>query len=113
MGGTDGVRLRRVLRLCRRGRRKPGAPLRRRTGAVLLLNASGCLDALAAPGVARRLDAFGRRRATPEPGQGTQPVRIAETDSVMLNAIGLANPGREPFLSQILPDLVATLELPV
>jgi dihydroorotate dehydrogenase (NAD+) catalytic subunit len=80
---------------------------------VLLLNASGCLDALAAPGVARRLDAFVTKTVTPEPRQGNQPVRIAETDSGMLNAIGLANPGRERFLSQILPDLVATLELPV
>src|SRR3954447_23005528 len=113
MGGADGVRVRRVLRLCRRGRRKPGAPLRRRTGAVLLLNASGCLDALAAPGVARRLDAFVTKTVTPEPRQGNEPVRIAETAAGMLNAIGLANPGRERFLRQILPDLSRNLDLPI
>ena len=80
---------------------------------MLLLNASGCLDALTTPAVARQLDAFVTKTVTPEPRQGNQPVRIAETDSGMLNAIGLANPGRERFLSQILPDLVAILELPV
>jgi dihydroorotate dehydrogenase (NAD+) catalytic subunit len=72
---------------------------------VLLLNASGCLDALAAPSVARQLDAFVTKTVTPEPRQGNEPVRIAETDFGMLNAIGLANPGRERFLSQILPEL--------
>ena len=36
-----------------RDRRRAEAPLRRRAGALLLLNASGCLDALTAPDVAR------------------------------------------------------------
>jgi dihydroorotate dehydrogenase (NAD+) catalytic subunit len=34
-------------------------------------------------------------------------MRIAETDSGMLNAIGLANPGRERFLAETLPALRA------
>jgi dihydroorotate dehydrogenase (NAD+) catalytic subunit len=72
---------------------------------VHLLNASGCLDALAAPEVARTLDAFVTKTVTPEPRGGNPPVRIAETDSGMLNAIGLANPGRERFLSETLPAL--------
>ena len=58
LGGADGLRLRRLLRLRRRDRRRVEAPLRRRAGAPLLLNASGCLDALTAPGdgaLARRL----------------------------------------------------------
>ena len=68
-----------------------------------LLNASGCLDALTAPEVARTLDAFVTKTVTPEPRGGNPPVRIAETESGMLNAIGLANPGRERFLAESLP----------
>jgi dihydroorotate dehydrogenase (NAD+) catalytic subunit len=74
---------------------------------VLLLNASGCLDALAAPDVARGLDAFVTKTVTPEPREGNPPVRIVETEAGMLNAIGLANPGRERFLARILPALRA------
>ena len=70
-----------------------------------LLNASGCLDALAAPAVARSLDAFVTKTVTPEPREGNPPVRIAETESGMLNAIGLANPGRRAFLARTLPRL--------
>jgi dihydroorotate dehydrogenase (NAD+) catalytic subunit len=72
---------------------------------VLLLNASGCLDALTAPDVARQLDAFVTKTVTPEPRDGNPPVRIAETDFGMLNAIGLANPGRDRFLAETLPGL--------
>jgi len=71
----------------------------------LLLNASGCLDALVAPEVARSLDAFVTKTITPQPREGNAPPRIAETDYGMLNAIGLANPGRERFLSDHLPRL--------
>ena len=71
----------------------------------MLLNASGCLDALTAPEVARSLDAFVTKTITPEPREGNPPVRIAETDAGMLNAIGLANPGRERFLAETLPRL--------
>lgn len=70
-----------------------------------LLNASGCLDALTAPDVARSLDAFVTKTVTPEPRAGNAPVRIAETDHGMLNAIGLANPGRDTFIAQTLPRL--------
>jgi len=35
------------------------------------------------------------------------PVRIAETEFGMLNAIGLANPGREVFIAETLPQLRA------
>jgi dihydroorotate dehydrogenase (NAD+) catalytic subunit len=71
----------------------------------LLLNASGCLDALAAPVVARSLDAFVTKTVTPEPREGNEPTRIAETDHGMLNSIGLQNPGRERFLDEVLPRL--------
>jgi dihydroorotate dehydrogenase (NAD+) catalytic subunit len=72
-----------------------------------LLNASGCLDALTAPDVAASLDAFVTKTVTPEPREGNAPVRIAETEFGMLNAIGLANPGREQFLADTLPRLRA------
>jgi dihydroorotate dehydrogenase (NAD+) catalytic subunit len=71
----------------------------------LLLNGSGCLDALAAPAVARSLDAFVTKTVTPEPRRGNEPARIAETDHGMLNSIGLQNPGRERFLAETLPRL--------
>jgi dihydroorotate dehydrogenase (NAD+) catalytic subunit len=71
----------------------------------VLLNASGCLDALAAPDVARGLDAFVTKTVTPLPRDGNAPVRIAETDVGMLNSIGLANPGIDRFLAIYLPQL--------
>ena len=46
-----------------------------------LPNASGCLDALDAPDVARALDAFVTKTVTPLPREGNAPVRIAETDA--------------------------------
>jgi len=72
---------------------------------VLLLNASGCLDALTAPDVARSFDAYVTKTVTPLPREGNAPVRIAETDAGMLNAIGLANPGRDAFIAEVLPQL--------
>jgi len=70
-----------------------------------LLNASGCLDALTAPDIARSLDAFVTKTVTPLPREGNAPVRVAETDVGMLNSIGLANPGRDEFLATNLPQL--------
>jgi dihydroorotate dehydrogenase (NAD+) catalytic subunit len=80
---------------------------------VLLLNASGCLDALAAPEVAAGLDVFVTKTVTPEPREGNAPPRIAETDAGMLNSIGLANPGREAFIRRVLPDLLEMLATPI
>jgi dihydroorotate dehydrogenase (NAD+) catalytic subunit len=71
----------------------------------VLLNASGCLDARTAPEVALQLDAFVTKTITPLPREGNAPPRIAETPHGMLNAIGLANPGRERFLADHLPRL--------
>jgi dihydroorotate dehydrogenase (NAD+) catalytic subunit len=78
----------------------------------LLLNASGCLDALTAPDVARSFDVFVTKTVTPEPREGNDPPRLAETDHGMLNSIGLQNPGRERFLAVTLPRL-RELGLPV
>jgi dihydroorotate dehydrogenase (NAD+) catalytic subunit len=71
----------------------------------VLLNASGCLDALTAPDVARSLDAFVTKTVTPLPRDGNVPVRIAETDVGMLNSIGLANPGIDRLVTRTLPQL--------
>ncbi|HEU5212857.1 MAG TPA: dihydroorotate dehydrogenase [Gaiellaceae bacterium] len=72
---------------------------------IRLLNASGCLDALAAPDVARALDVFVTKTVTPLARQGNPPVRIAETDRGMLNSIGLQNPGLDRFVDEHLPRL--------
>lgn len=74
-------------------------------GGALLLNASGCLDALAAPEVARSLDAFVTKTITPEPREGNPPPRIAEVEGGMLNSIGLQGPGSDGFLADVLPRL--------
>jgi dihydroorotate dehydrogenase (NAD+) catalytic subunit len=78
----------------------------------MLLNASGCLDALTAPEVAGSLDAYVTKTVTPLPRAGNAPVRIAETEVGMLNSIGLANPGIERFLDEVLSRL-ADLGVPL
>jgi dihydroorotate dehydrogenase (NAD+) catalytic subunit len=72
-----------------------------------ILNASGCLDGLTAPGVVERLDAFVTKTVTPLPREGNPPPRIAETESGMLNSIGLQNPGIDAFVRDNLPRLAA------
>jgi dihydroorotate dehydrogenase (NAD+) catalytic subunit len=79
---------------------------------VKILNGSGCLDALAAPAVAQRLDAFVTKTITPLPREGNPPMRIAETESGMLNSIGLQGPGVDVLLADTLPRL-AQLRLSV
>ena len=78
----------------------------------MILNASGCLDALTAPDVAKQLDAYVTKTVTPLPREGNEPTRIAETDVGMLNSIGLANPGIDRFVTEVLPRL-AELGVPV
>jgi dihydroorotate dehydrogenase (NAD+) catalytic subunit len=78
----------------------------------VILNASGCLDALASPDVARELDAFVTKTVTPLPREGNAPVRIAETETGMLNSIGLANSGIDRFRPDVLPRL-AELRIPI
>ena len=96
----------RLRRLCVDGpvlRHAPG----RCQGGGMILNASGCLDALLAPDTARLLDAFVTKTVTPLPRDGNPPIRIAETDVGMLNTIGLANPGIEAFCRDTLPSLAS------
>jgi dihydroorotate dehydrogenase (NAD+) catalytic subunit len=78
----------------------------------VILNASGCLDALEAPEVARALDGFVTKTVTQVPRGGNRPVRIAETDHGMLNSIGLENPGIDVLLGDKLPRL-AQLGVPI
>jgi dihydroorotate dehydrogenase (NAD+) catalytic subunit len=78
----------------------------------MILNASGCLDALEAPEVALGLDAYVTKTVTPQPREGNRPVRIAETEVGMLNSIGLENPGIDGLLSDKLPRL-AELGVPL
>ncbi len=79
---------------------------------IRILNASGCLDALTAPGVALTFDAYVTKTVTPLPREGNPPPRIAETDVGLLNSIGLANPGIDAFLAEQLPRL-AGLGVPI
>jgi dihydroorotate dehydrogenase (NAD+) catalytic subunit len=104
-----------VLRLRGGARWALRAALRRRAGAPLsvpILNASGCLDALVAPEVARQLDAFVTKTVTPLAREGNPPPRIAEVEHGMLNSIGLQNPGIDAFLDGSLPRL-AKLGIPI
>jgi dihydroorotate dehydrogenase (NAD+) catalytic subunit len=71
----------------------------------VILNASGCLDALTAPEVARELDAFVSKTIMLAPREGNPPPRIAETDAGMLNSIGLPGPGIDVFVADHLPVL--------
>ena len=91
---------------CPRRTRQGSDPGRGRKGRRVILNASGCLDALTAPDVARQLDAFVTKTVTPLPREGNAPERIAETEAGMLNSIGLANPGIDRFLDDVLPRLL-------
>ena len=74
---------------------------------VPLLNASGCLDPLTAPAVARSLDVVVTKTITPLPRRGDPPVRIAEVEHGMLNSIGLQGPGIDAFVDDQLPRLAA------
>jgi dihydroorotate dehydrogenase (NAD+) catalytic subunit len=77
----------------------------------VILNASGCLDALVAPKVARSLDIYVAKTITPEPRTGNPQPRLAESDSGLLNSIGLQNPGLDAFCADVLPRL-EELEMP-
>ena len=72
---------------------------------VPIFNASGCLDALAAPGVASSLDVFVTKTILPLPRAGNPPPRIAETDRGMVNSIGLQGPGIDAFADHHLQRL--------
>ncbi len=44
---------------------------------------------------------------TPEPRPGHPPWRVVEVRSGMLNAVGLANPGLDSFMTDVVPQLAA------
>ena len=104
LGGAHGLRVRRLLRLRRRGRRALQAPVPGGPRPCCLTRRDASMP-WPLPDVARSLDAFVTKTVTPEPREGNEPTRIAETDHGMLNSIGLQNPGRERFLDEVLPRL--------
>jgi dihydroorotate dehydrogenase (NAD+) catalytic subunit len=59
-----------------------------------------------------QLGGFVTKSVTVKPRQGNDTPRVVETDSGMLNAIGLANIGLDAFLEEKLP-LIAKLTVPV
>jgi dihydroorotate dehydrogenase (NAD+) catalytic subunit len=59
-----------------------------------------------------RLGGFITKSVTAKPRMGNDTPRVVETDSGMLNAIGLANIGLDVFLQEKLP-LIAKLTVPV
>jgi len=59
-----------------------------------------------------QLGAFTTKSITLEPRTGNPPERIVETESGMLNAIGLANVGLERFIAEKVPVL-SSMQVPV
>ena len=71
----------------------------------MLLNASGCLDALTAPDVARSLDAFVTKTVTPLPREGNAP-RAHRRDRRRDAQLDRARESRtRAFLAETLPQL--------
>ena len=60
----------------------------------------------------KKLGALVTKTITLKPRQGNSPPRIVETDSGMLNSIGLENPGVKVFLEEKLP-LLKKIKVPV
>lgn len=52
-----------------------------------------------------KLGGISLKALTPEPRKGNEGVRIAETASGILNAVGLQNPGVDAFIGDILPKI--------
>src|SRR5208283_2199275 len=53
----------------------------------------------------KRLGAIVPKTVTFQPQEGNPPVRIFETPSGMINAIGIENPGIDEFIAKKLPAL--------
>ncbi len=59
------------------------------------------------------LGAYVSKTITPEPKKGNPPPRLYETQAGLLNSIGLQNPGLDIFINENLPELKASLSVPV
>ena len=55
-----------------------------------------------------KVGAISGKGLAPTPWKGNEGIRVAETDSGMLNAIGLQNPGIDVFCERDIPFLKAT-----
>lgn len=59
------------------------------------------------------LGAYVSKTITSEPKKGNPPPRLYETQAGLLNSIGLQNPGLNIFINENLPELKASLSVPV
>lgn len=59
------------------------------------------------------LGAYVSKTITSEPKKGNPPPRLYETQAGLLNSIGLQNPGLDIFINKNLPELKASLSVPV
>jgi len=59
-----------------------------------------------------QLDAFVTKTVTPQAREGNPPPRVVETESGMLNSIGLQNPGIDAFARESLPR-ISELGVPI
>lgn len=93
------------------GRAAPGAAalevslagVRLRNPVVLAAGTAGSIDEIADALPLERIGAVTTKSVTREPRPGNAPWRLIETRVGMLNAIGLANPGVDAFLRDVLP----------
>lgn len=83
-----------------------GIPLR--SPIVLAAGTAGFSDELADVLDLSRVGAVVSKSITREPREGNKTWRVWPTKAGMLNAIGLANPGIDAFMSEVAPRLKAT-----
>ena len=84
------------------------AGLRLRSPVILAAGTAGFSDELADVMDLSQVGAVVSKSITREPREGNKTCRIVPSKAGMLNAIGLANPGIERFMSDIAPRLVET-----
>lgn len=59
------------------------------------------------------LGAYTSKTITPQPKKGNEPQRLYETEAGLLNSIGLQNPGCDAFCVEVLPELRASISVPI
>ena len=82
-----------------------GLPLR--SPVILAAGTAGTLGEMADILDLSRVGALVTKSITPEPREGNAPWRVAPLKAGMLNAIGLANPGIDAFVSEYAPKAEA------
>jgi dihydroorotate dehydrogenase (NAD+) catalytic subunit len=74
---------------------------------ILAAGTAGTLDEMSEALPLHRIGAVVTKSITPRPRDGNQPWRVVPLDVGMLNAVGLANPGIEAFISDYAPRIAA------